>query len=91
MYQSEALWLDFSSNRWLGDYPCAVKVATGKINAISGEPWGHGLIAVLQDYLVIPEQPWLDGYATIAPARAGHGCLCYGESQPLSASETPFS
>ncbi|HSO79283.1 MAG TPA: hypothetical protein VLQ88_03785 [Chromatiaceae bacterium] len=91
MYQSEALWLDFSSNRWLGDYPCAVKVTTGKINAISGEPWGHGLIAVPQDYLVIPEQPWLDGYATIAPARAGHGCLCYGESQPLSASETPFS
>ena len=31
MYQSEALWLDFD-----GDYPFALKVATGKINAVSG-------------------------------------------------------
>ena len=57
MYQSEALWINFS-----GDYPCAVKIATGKINAVSGEPWSKGLSADPQDYAVIPEQPWLDGF-----------------------------
>ena len=57
MYQSEALWIDFS-----GRYPCAVKVAAGKINAISGAPWSNGLSDDPQDYAVIPEQPWLDGF-----------------------------
>ena len=57
MYQSEALWVNFS-----GDYPCAVKIAAGKINAVSGEPWSNGLSADPQDYVVIPEQPWLDGF-----------------------------
>lgn len=57
MYQSEALWINFS-----GDYPCAVKIAAGKINAVSGEPWINGLSADPQDYAVIPEQPWLDGF-----------------------------
>ena len=63
MYQSEALWLDFSCNRWLGDYPCAVKVATGKINAVSGDPWSDALRSGPQDYLIIPAQKWLDGFA----------------------------
>jgi len=57
MYQSEALWINFT-----GDYPCAVKIAAGKINAVSGEPWSIGLSADPQDYAVIPEQPWLDGF-----------------------------
>ena len=39
MYQSEALWLSFRS----GGYPFAVKVAAGKINAVSGEDWGDGI------------------------------------------------
>lgn len=58
MYQSEALWLDFN-----GYYPFALKVAACKINAISGEPWRTGLHREPQDYAVIPDQPWLDGYA----------------------------
>ena len=57
MYQSEALWVLFS-----GDYPCAVKVATGKIDAVSGAALRTGLERDPQNYLVIPEQPWLDGY-----------------------------
>ena len=57
MYQSEALWINFS-----GDYPCAVKIAAGKINAVSGELWSNGLSDDPQDYAVIPEQPWLDGF-----------------------------
>jgi hypothetical protein len=57
MYQSEALWINFS-----GDYPCAVKIAAGKINAVSGETWSNGLSDNPQDYAVIPTQPWLDGF-----------------------------
>jgi hypothetical protein len=59
MYQSEALWLHFSSPN---GYPFALKVATGKVNAVTGEPWSDGLQRDPQDYLSIPEQPWLDGY-----------------------------
>ncbi len=57
MYQSEALWINFS-----GHYPCAVKIAAGKINAVSGESWRNGLSDDPQDYAVIPDQPWLDGF-----------------------------
>ena len=57
MYQSEALWIDFTT-----DYPCAVKIAAGKINAVSGEPWSHALSSDPQDYVVLPDQPWLDGF-----------------------------
>ena len=59
MYQSEALWLNFSCDF---GYPFAVKVGTGKINAVTGDEWSDGLHASPQDYLVVPDQPWLDGY-----------------------------
>lgn len=59
MYQSEAMWLSFITPN---GYPFAVKVATGKINAATGEPWTTGLNRDPQDYLSIPSQPWLDGY-----------------------------
>jgi hypothetical protein len=59
MYQSEAMWLQFSSPT---RYPFAVKVATGKINAVTGESWRDGLNRGPQDYMPVPEQPWLDGY-----------------------------
>jgi hypothetical protein len=73
MYQSEAMWLNFtpqSTAAWLsfsprsygGGYPFAVKIATGKINAVTGEAWQNGLNRDPQDYVVVPEQPWLDGY-----------------------------
>jgi len=57
MYQSEALWVNLN-----GHYPCAVKVATGKINAITGEDWTDGIHRDPQDYMATPDQPWLDGY-----------------------------
>jgi hypothetical protein len=44
------------------EYPFAVKIATGKINALTGDQWNGNLCGNLQDYLVAPEQPWLDGY-----------------------------
>src|SRR5262249_52314971 len=35
---------------------------TGKINAVDGTPWTKGLAEGPQNYLVVPPQPWLDGY-----------------------------
>ncbi|MFO1515093.1 MAG: hypothetical protein U1F83_19675, partial [Verrucomicrobiota bacterium] len=65
MWQAEALWLNFQThsikNR-SAQYPFAIKVATGKISAITGEAWQRGLSRNPQDYLVVPRQPWLDGY-----------------------------
>ena len=57
MYQSEALWLRFSSF-----YPFAVRIAAGKIDAVSGKAWAPGLHRDPQDYVIVPEQPWLDGF-----------------------------
>jgi hypothetical protein len=66
MYQSEAMWLNFDSeydDERDVSYPFAIKIATGKVNAVSGQPWHNGLHRrPLQDYVVVPEQPWLDGY-----------------------------
>ena len=45
-----------------GGYPFAVKIATGKICAVSGDSWVNHLNQDPQDYVVIPDQPWLDGY-----------------------------
>ena len=60
MYQAEALWLNFS-----GSYPMAVKVAAGKINAVTGEGWENELSGEPQDYVVVPDQPWLDGFSVM--------------------------
>ena len=57
IYQAEAMWLSFR-----GDYPCAVMVGSGKLNAVTGEPWAEALSASPQNYLVTPDQPWLDGF-----------------------------
>ena len=57
MHQSEAMWLNFHAS-----YPMAIKVAAGKINAITGDAWSNKLRAEPQDYLVVPDQPWLDGF-----------------------------
>ena len=65
MYQSEALWLKFNSeyiSKNCTEYPFAIKVATGKINAVTGDSWTDWLQRDPQDYLVSSEQPWLDGF-----------------------------
>ena len=59
MFQAEAMWLNFDSEN---GYPFALKIATGKICALTGENWVNHLNTDPQDYLVLPEQPWLDGY-----------------------------
>ena len=65
MHQSEAMWINFespNSYRYRQSYPFAVKIATGKICAITGDTWVNGLNGDPQDYVVLPKQPWLDGY-----------------------------
>src|SRR5262245_58234588 len=63
LYQAEAMWISFGADwRSRQAYPCAVKVAAGKINAISGKPRKPELDGSDRDYIVVPEQPWLDGF-----------------------------
>ncbi len=71
MYQAEALWLLFDSGRtWRfrhaehfpSPYPFLIRIGTGKINAVTGKPWTDQVSRDPQDYVVAPEQPWLDGY-----------------------------
>ena len=67
MYQSEALWLDFSSN----GYPFAIKVAAGKINAVTGETWANHLNSTPQDYMVIPiNDSWFTPYRRLRLLRS---------------------
>ncbi|MGY0499052.1 hypothetical protein ACWZHB_11205 [Nocardia sp. FBN12] len=56
VYQREAMWLRFSATT-----PTALKVAVGKVCAVSGKPWNDALTKDPQNYLALPEQPWLDG------------------------------
>lgn len=58
MYQSEAMWISFNDQ----GYPFAVKVAAGKINAVTGDTWSNELKQDPQDYVVMPKQRWLDGF-----------------------------
>ena len=58
IYQAEAMWLDFDA-----DFPIALKIGCGKINAISGKPWCEDLLEDENDYIVLPDQPWLDGFS----------------------------
>lgn len=58
MYQREALWLGFDGATWK---PNAVKIAIGKVNAISGQVGNETLYSQPQNYIVCPNQPWLDG------------------------------
>ncbi|KAL8913523.1 MAG: hypothetical protein Q9171_001712 [Xanthocarpia ochracea] len=71
MYQREAMWINFKSSNLF-----AIKIFLGGINAVSGEPIKDDHATVLrrltklakndsiQDYVVTPNQLWLDGIAT---------------------------
>ena len=58
MYQSDAMCIRFSSR-----YPFAVKIGYGKTNAVSGRPWVPHLQQDPQNYVLVPEQSWLDGFS----------------------------
>jgi hypothetical protein len=79
MYQREALWLGFHAASWK---PNAVKIAIGRVNAISGEPYDVAFHSDPQDYIVCPDQPWLDGIHT------GRGSVRQFVAMPLGLSYT---
>lgn len=56
VYQREAMWLGFTA-----PVPTALKIGVGKVCAVSGKPWSDSLTREPQNYVVLPEQPWLDG------------------------------
>jgi hypothetical protein len=60
LYQREALWIGLD-NDWP---PVAVRIASGGISVVSGRPIGETLSATPQDYVVTPDQLWLDGINT---------------------------
>ena len=65
MYQAEAMWIRFTprDDRERGvAYPFAIRIAAGKINAVTGQQWTSGLHESPQDYVVAPRQPWIDGF-----------------------------
>lgn len=63
MFQTDALWLNFASLGYgVTKLPVALKIGAGKINAVSGEKWAEGVSENPQSYVVIPGQPWLDGF-----------------------------
>ena len=74
MYQREALWLGFETPPWR---PRAVQVAVGGFNAVSGAAWDEELHDAPQNYVVCPDQPWLDGI------NAGNGIIRQFVAMPL--------
>lgn len=74
LYQSEALFLEFNGPKW---HPSIAKVCVGKINAISGEFYSEKLSGHKQDYVVIPDQHWLDGI------NSGNGVVRQFVAMPL--------
>jgi hypothetical protein len=79
MHQREALWIGFDGTEWK---PNAIKVAVGGVNAVSGTVWEDGLHDAPQDYIVCPDQPWLDGI------NAGDGFTKQFVAAPLGAGHT---
>lgn len=79
MYQKEALWVAFSAATWK---PNAVKIGVGNINAISGEVWDEQLHDNPQNYIVCPDQPWLDGI------NVGEGFIRQFVAVPLGLGDT---
>ena len=77
VYQREAMWLSFSSGE-----PAALQVGVGKVCAISGDRWQEKLRGQRQNYVPLPEQPWLDGI------NSGEGVVRQFVAAPLGSGAT---
>jgi tetratricopeptide (TPR) repeat protein len=74
LYQREALFLEFGGAQWR---PTIAKVGVGRVNAISGKPHDLAIRPHRQDYVVIPDQHWLDGI------NSGDGSVSQFVAMPL--------
>lgn len=77
IYQREAMWLSFDAAE-----PAALQVGVGKVCAVSGLPWIDHLVKDPQNYVVLPDQPWLDGI------NAGDGFIRQFVAVPLGSGAT---
>ena len=77
IYQREATWPSFDS-----DEPAALQVGAGKVCAVSGESWTERLSTDPQNYVALPDQPWLDGI------NAGDGFIRQFVAVPLGLGAT---
>ncbi|MGA5540547.1 hypothetical protein ACPCIR_01730 [Mycobacterium sp. NPDC051198] len=77
VYQREAMWLSFGSGE-----PAALQIGIGKVCAVSGEGWTDRLAHGPQNYVALPEQPWLDGI------NAGDGYIRQFVAVPLGSGAT---
>lgn len=60
IYPFEAAWMNFECT---SGFPIALRIAAGKVNAVTGEEWSESLPDI-QDYVILPDQYWLDGFNT---------------------------
>ena len=74
LYQREALFLSFAGVKWR---PTIGKVSVGRVNAISGREHDLKIRSHRQDYVVIPDQHWLDGI------NSGNGLVRQFVAMPL--------
>ena len=77
IYQREAMWLSFDA-----DEPAALQIGAGKVCALSGSAWNKHLTKDPQNYVALPEQPWLDGI------NAGDGFIRQFVAAPLGSGAT---
>ena len=77
IYQREAMWLSFNASE-----PMALQVGVGKVCAVSGLPWIEHLVGDPQNYVALPDQPWLDGI------NAGDGFIRQFVAVPLGLGAT---
>src|SRR4051812_32323121 len=77
IYQREAMWLSFNASE-----PTALQVGVGKVCAVSGLPWIERLVKDPQNYVALPDQPWLDGI------NAGDGFIRQFVAVPLGSGAT---
>ena len=77
IYQREAMWLSFDASE-----PAALQVGVGKVCAVSGLPWIEHLTGDPQNYVALPDQPWLDGI------NAGDGFIRQFVAVPLGSGAT---
>lgn len=50
--------LEFEGADWR---PNIIMVGLGGVNALTGEAWNETPVGDPQNYMVIPDQPWIDG------------------------------
>ena len=61
IHQHEAMWMSFSADRY---NPVALQIGAGGRCAVTGSAISDSLTQDPQNYVVLPKQPWLDGFKT---------------------------